>query len=230
MFKKLSLIAKAAMAGYRMGKAGGIDEYIELKIKNKEYDDIINDIYVITDDVIIGCGLRYAAAAVTNNGTYAIIKEKEISKINNKDFNDFIMAHEMGHIEEQFKHGRIYKNVRLLTIEYEADEYAAKTIGLEKAIKGLQILKQQPNVETNEIHLRILHLESIKETLDSYKEMLPNYKKDLLETKNKLNEIENENYVLEDLHNDRLRYYSNQVEYINNRINKVESMLKMYGY
>ena len=230
MFETIKLISKAIKGGYKMGKNGGIEKYLISKIERNDYEEKINDnTYILTDDdVIIGCGFRYAAAVACpkqNETVFAIIVEKAAKKLN---INDFIVAHEMGHIENEFKMG-ITIIERNLMSEYAADEYAAKEIGLEKAIESLKVIASQKGVEKDEVELRIKHLNFIKSMIDDYKSRIDLYEKELKEAKEDLEDTKNNNLVSEETKRLCIKTSISLINTIEKNLDNMKDKIKMYG-
>lgn len=229
MFESIKLIGKAIKGGYKMGKNGGIEKYLISKIERNDYEEKINDnTYILTDDVIIGCGFRYGAAVICpkqNETVFAIILEKDSKKLN---INDFIISHELGHIENEFKMG-ISIIERNLMSEYAADEYAAKQIGLEKAIESLKVVASQKGVEKHEIQLRIKHLEFIKSMIDDYKSRIDLYEKELKEAKERLEDTKNNNLVSEETKRLCIKTTISLINTIEKNLENMKYEIKMYG-
>ena len=142
---------------------------LEARYEKDMFDNLIEEteneynILLTIDDIIIACsGLAIAAGGVL------YFEDKQVTSIlvdshylqMSETGKRFTIAHELGHIVyqlEKFKPGY----VRNIDDEFEADEYAAKQLGLEMAIKGLEEVKAimiKLECDVTEIDTRIENL------------------------------------------------------------------------
>ena len=142
---------------------------LEARYEKDMFDNLIEEteneynILLTIDDITIACsGLAIAAGGVL------YFEDKQVTSIlvdshylqMSETGKRFTIAHELGHIVhqlEKFKPGY----VRNIDDEFEADEYAAKQLGLEMAIKGLEEVKAimiKLECDVTEIDTRIENL------------------------------------------------------------------------
>ena len=166
MLKMIIAIFKMFRAGYRVGKAGGLDIYLNKKLTNGEY---LEKLYagshpvfiIIDDDAVYSTGFRYGIVSIVGLTSFTkkivIAIEKRTIELG---IDKFVVFHEMGHIyNEIVNSGRVSE--RTLDDEVNADLYAMNILGKEETIRSLKILTQQKYIDIEEINERIKRLENM---------------------------------------------------------------------
>lgn len=169
MFEKIKYVVNYVKAVKDVTKSGkDLNSYInDLKVEST-----INvqgyEIKVVTDDTsVFASGFRYGLCNVMPDGDITIVKE---TKAANLGIEDFLIHHEIGHlVNEVFNNPfSLMMNIRYLVDEQNADLYAARQIGFDKALEALSILAKDKSIDTNEIKLRIDFIERAKAREEKY--------------------------------------------------------------